>query len=161
MIQLLFWTKKDNSNWKFLAIAQYCAIRYFLLLCNTVQLKIFAIAQYCAIEDFLLLLNTVQLKISCYCTILNIIILDPDLNQLENWAHNQKSKYMFRFRISKRPKDSIFVKIKLSLILDPFDLNVDQFENRTKNEKSTYTVRFDISKNPIYSIFDEIKQSLI
>jgi len=47
--QLLFYTKKDNSNWKLIAIAQYCAIRYFLLLCNTVQLKI-----------------------SCYCTILDM-----------------------------------------------------------------------------------------
>ena len=144
LIQLLFWTKKDNSNWKFLAIAQYCAIRYFLLLRNTVQLKIFAIAQYCAIENFLLLHNTVQLLISCYCwilcnwkflaiAILNIIILDPDLDQLENWNHNQKSKYMFRFSESKKPKNSIFVKIKLSLILDPLDFNVDQFENGTKN----------------------------
>ena len=35
--------------------------------------------------------------------------------------------------LSKNPKDSIFVKIRLSLILDPLDLNVDQFENRTKN----------------------------
>ena len=31
------------------------------------------------------------------------LILDPDLDQLENWAHNQKSKYMFRFSISKDP----------------------------------------------------------
>ena len=145
-----------KSNWNFLLlhnivqldISCYCAILCnwkYLLLHNTVQLKIscycailcnwkfLAIAQYCAIEDFLLLLNTVQLKISCYCTILNIIILDPDLNQLENWAHNQKSKYMFRFSISKKPKNSIFVKIKLSLILDPLDFNVDQFENGTKN----------------------------
>ena len=121
LIKLLFWTKKDNSNWKFFAIAPYCAIRYFLLLRNIVQLKIFAIAQYSAIEDFVLLLNTVQLKISCYCTILNMIILDPDLDQLENWAHNHKSKYMLRFSISKKPKNSIFVKIKLSLILDAFD----------------------------------------
>ena len=68
---------------------------------------------------------------------------------------------MFRFSISKRPKNSIFVKIKLSLILDPLDFNVDQFENGTKNEDYTYTVRFGISKNPNYSIVDEIKQSLI
>ena len=107
-----------------LDISCYCAI-----LCNW---KFLAIAQYCAIEDFLLLLSTVQLKISCYCTILNIIILDPDLDQLENWAHNQKSKYMFRFSISKRPKNLIFVKIKLSLILDPLDFNVDQFETGPK-----------------------------
>ena len=61
------------------------------------------------------------------------LILDPDLDQLENWANNQKSKYIFRFSISKNPKDSILVKIKLSLILDPLDLHVDQFENGTKN----------------------------
>ena len=87
--------------------------------------------------------------------------MDHDLDQLENWAHNKKSKYIFGFSISKNPKISIFVKIRLSLILDPLDFSVDQFENRTKNEESTYTVRFGISKNPIYSIFDEIKQSLI
>ena len=93
---------------------QSCAIEYFLLLCNTVQLKIscyctilcnwsfLAIVQYCAIENFLVLNNTVQLKISCYCRILrnwkflaiaqysvSIIIFDPDLDQHENWAHNQ------------------------------------------------------------------------
>ena len=55
------------------------------------------------------------------------------LDQLKNWAHNQKSKYMFRFSISKNPKNLIFVKINLTLILDPLDLNIDQFENGTKN----------------------------
>ena len=74
------------------------------------------------------------------------------MGQLENWANNKKSKYMFGFSISKNPKISIFVKIKLSLILDPLDFNVDQFENRTINEESPYTVRFGISKNPNYSI---------
>ena len=63
----------------------------------------------------------------------NSLILDPDLDQFENWANNQKSKYILRFSISKNPQDSIFVRIKLSLILDPLDLNVDQFENGTKN----------------------------
>ena len=60
-------------------------------------------------------------------------ILDPDLDQLENWANNQESKYIFRFSISKNLTHSFFVKIKLSLILDPLDLNVDQFENGTKS----------------------------
>ena len=32
-----------------------------------------------------------------------------------------------------RRGQTLFVKIKPSLILDPLDLNVDQFENRTKN----------------------------
>ena len=67
---------------------------------------------------------------SIFVEIKQSLILDPDLDQLENWAHNQKSKHMFRFSISKNPKNSIFVKIKLSLILDPLDLNVDQFKKR-------------------------------
>ena len=72
-------------------------------------------------------------KDSVFVEIKQGLILDPNLDQLENWANNQKSKYMFRFSISKKPKNSIFVKIKLSLILDPLDLNVDQFENGTKS----------------------------
>ena len=70
---------------------------------------------------------------SIFVEIKQILILDPDLDQLQNWAHNKKSKNMFKFNISKNPKNSIFVIIKLSLILDTLDLNVDQFENRTKN----------------------------
>ena len=80
-----------------------------------------AIAQYCAIEK------------TCYCTILNIIILVPDLDQLDNWANNHVSKYILRVCISKHLTGSFFVKTKLSLILGPLDLNVDQFENGTKN----------------------------
>ena len=29
--------------------------------------------------------------------------LGPVLDQLKNWVHNQKSKYMFKFSISKYP----------------------------------------------------------
>ena len=80
-------------------------------------------------------------------------MLDPDLDQLKNWANLNTwldSTYQ------RTPKNSIFVQIKQSLILDPLDLNVDQFENGTKNLKSKYTVRFGISKNPNNSIFYEI-----
>ena len=62
-----------------------------------------------------------------------VIWANPDLDQLENWANNQQYRSIFRFSISKNPTDSFSVKIKLSLILDPLDLNVDQFENRTKS----------------------------
>ena len=61
---------------------------------------------------------------------------------------------MVRFNISKNPKNSIFVEIKQSLILDP---NLDQFENWANNQKSKYMCRLSISKNPKNSIFVKIK----
>ena len=65
---------------------------------------------------------------------------------------------MFRFSISKNPKNSIFVEIKQSLTLDP---DLDQLENRANNQKSKYIFRFSISKNHKDSIFVKIKLSLI
>ena len=65
---------------------------------------------------------------------------------------------MFRFSISKNPKDSIFVDIKQSLILDH---DLDQLENWANNQNSKYIFRFSISKNPKNSIFVKIKLSLI
>ena len=70
---------------------------------------------------------------SIFVEIKQSLILDPDLDQLKNWAYNQKSKYMYRFSISKNPKDSIFVNIKQSLILDH---DLDQLENWPHKQKS-------------------------
>ena len=70
---------------------------------------------------------------SIFVEIKQSLILDPDLDQLENWAHNQKSKYITDSAYQRTPRIHFLLKIKLSLTLDPLDLNVDQFKNRTKN----------------------------
>ena len=80
------------------------------------------------------------------------------MDQFDNGAQNQKSKYMVKFSISKNPIDLIFVEIKQSFILDP---NLNQLENWANNQESKYMFRFSISKNPKNSFFVKIKLILI
>ena len=56
---------------------------------------------------------------SIFVEIKQSLILDPDLNQIEHWDINKKSKYMFRFSISKEPQESMFVKTKLKFNFGP------------------------------------------
>jgi hypothetical protein len=76
--------------------------------------------------------------------------LDPDLDQLEIWAHNKKIYVNIQIQhINLNTKNLNIVKIKISLILDPLDLKVDQFKQDQKTRNLNTQLDLAYQRTPI------------